>query len=33
VSLFEGEDYKKTFSKFFSTEYKGSVKTSRSVFD
>lgn len=33
VSLFEGEDFKKTFSKFFQTEYKGVLKMNRSVFD
>lgn len=33
VSLFEGEDYKKSFTKFFMTEYKGVIKNARSVFD
>jgi dynein heavy chain len=33
VSLFEGEDYKKAFSKFFLTEYKGVMKMNKSCFD
>lgn len=33
LSLFEGEDYKRGFSKFFLTEYKGIIKLGKSVFD
>lgn len=34
VSFFEGEDYKKTFSRFFTNEYKNSLKIgNKSVFD
>jgi len=33
LSLFEGEDYKRAFSKFFLTEFKGIIKLGKTVFD
>lgn len=33
VSLQEGEDFKKSFSRFFMTEYKGVLKMNRTVYD